>query len=154
MKYFDVKEFVCRDGTPYPKEYVESILEPFVVNILDPIREAYGAPIVVTSGYRTSSWNFIIGGAQKSRHIIRLVNSGGKKVAIGGDAADIAPAKATRDQVVTLRNLIHDMEKDGKLPKLGGFGAYPRWVHVDARPRKADGGLALWNGSGIGSEKA
>ena len=141
MKYFQPREFRCKDGTEYPASMVDAVLAPFVEGVLDPIREEFGAPLVVTSGYRTRSWNHIIGGAARSRHM-------------AGDAADIAPAMATRDRVKALRNVVYDMERAGRLPALGGFGAYVGWIHVDARPRKPDGKLALWVGRGIGSEKA
>jgi hypothetical protein len=154
MKYFKVEEFACKDSSPYPKRYVSLILEPFVELVLDPIREAYGAPLEVTSGYRTDFWNHAVGGAHNSRHRIReVMGKDGHVLVIGGDAADIAPLKQTNDRVKALRVLIEEMVRDGKLPKLGGYGGYVRWAHVDARPRKPDGRIYTWKGSGIGSEK-
>jgi hypothetical protein len=37
-----------------------------VENILDPLREAYGKPIVVTSGFRCEKLNKIVGGSKTS----------------------------------------------------------------------------------------
>jgi uncharacterized protein YcbK (DUF882 family) len=140
MKWFKPAEFACKDGTHYPEEWVDTRLRPFIEGVLDPIREAYGEPLVVTSGYRTKFWNHAVGGARDSRHM-------------HGDAADIAPKLATRTKVKELRDLVKQMEEEGKLPLLGGFGAYERWIHVDTRPRKGNGEVALWVGNGIGSEK-
>lgn len=37
--------------------------------ILDPVREMYGKPIVVTSGFRTPLLNRLVGGVTTSRHM-------------------------------------------------------------------------------------
>lgn len=154
MKYFKVEEFACKDGSKYPRKYIPIILEPFVETTLDPIREAYGAPLEVTSGYRTDLWNHAVRGAHRSRHRIReIMGRDGQIVVIGGDAVDIAPLKPTNDKVKALRVLIEKMIREGKLPKLGGYGGYRLWAHVDNRPRRPDGKVATWKGSGIGSEK-
>ena len=53
-------------------------LETLVVCVLDPLRKAWGSPIIVTSGYRCEELNRKVGGAPYSYH--RL-----------GMAADIRP---------------------------------------------------------------
>lgn len=50
----------------------------FVENVLDPIREIYGHPIKVNSGFRCKSVNRAVGGDNKSYHL-------------NGLAADITP---------------------------------------------------------------
>lgn len=40
--------------------------------ILDPVREMYGKPIVVTSGFRSPSLNHLVGGVSTSQHISGL----------------------------------------------------------------------------------
>lgn len=40
----------------------------FVETVLDPIREDWGGPIVVSSGYRCDRLNKIVGGAENSGH--------------------------------------------------------------------------------------
>jgi uncharacterized protein YcbK (DUF882 family) len=40
-----------------------------VLNILDPLREAYGEPIIVNSGYRSVELNRAINGAKSSQHV-------------------------------------------------------------------------------------
>jgi hypothetical protein len=51
MKWFKEKELCCKccgQLPPLAKENIEALVE----NVLDPLRERYGKPIVVNSGYR------------------------------------------------------------------------------------------------------
>ena len=59
---FTVREFRCRDGSD-----VVMIDESLVV-LLQCIREHFGKPITITSGYRTAAHNKSVGGAKSSRH--------------------------------------------------------------------------------------
>lgn len=47
-------------------------LELLVKYILDPLREWYGHPIYVTSGYRSLALNKAVGGARNSHHILGM----------------------------------------------------------------------------------
>ena len=58
MKYFTINE-VCRSETASkhkidntPSAEIIANLTALVDNVLDPLREAWGRPIIVTSGYR------------------------------------------------------------------------------------------------------
>lgn len=75
MKWFTVKE-LCEsvtarklkiDNTPTPG--IEQNLERLVANVLDPLREAWGGPIDVTSGYRCPVLNKAVGGVRNSQHL-------------------------------------------------------------------------------------
>ena len=76
MKYFTIAE-LCEsatatekgiDNTPTPG--ITQNLERLVANILDPLRESWGSPIDVTSGYRCPALNKVIKGAAKnSQHM-------------------------------------------------------------------------------------
>jgi hypothetical protein len=55
---------------------VEARLEQLVEWILDPVRELWGAPIEVNSGYRSPELNAAVNGAVNSQHML-------------GEAADI-----------------------------------------------------------------
>ncbi|MDE6824939.1 MAG: peptidase M15 [Duncaniella sp.] len=75
MKWFTISE-LCRsekatklkiDNTPTPG--IEQNLERLVANILDPLREAWGVPIDVTSGYRCPVLNKAVGGVKNSQHL-------------------------------------------------------------------------------------
>lgn len=67
MKYFKIEEFRCKDGSVTPEE-AKVNLTALVENVLDPVRERYGAAIHVNSGYRTEAYNKKIGGANGSQH--------------------------------------------------------------------------------------
>ena len=43
-----------------------------IENVLDPLREAYGKPIVVTSGFRCKKLNKAVGGSPSSQHLLGL----------------------------------------------------------------------------------
>lgn len=74
MKYFTIEEMTKSstatakgiDNTP-TKE-VESNLIKLIEAVLDPLREWYGKPIRVNSGYRCEALNSAIGGAKNSQH--------------------------------------------------------------------------------------
>ena len=76
MKNFRIQEFECRCGCEMPPE-VEANIEALVSNVLDPLRDEYGKPIYVNSGYRCEKHNKAVGGVPKSQHML-------------GQAADIS----------------------------------------------------------------
>ena len=63
MKYFTIEELTAsatakRKGiSNKPTADIVAALERLVENVLDPLREAWGAPIIVTSGYRSPKLN-------------------------------------------------------------------------------------------------
>ena len=62
MRYFKLSEFAC------PCCGANNINEDFV-KLLDKIREAYGKPMVVKSGYRCKKHNEEVGGVPESAHV-------------------------------------------------------------------------------------
>ena len=77
MKWFKEKELCCKccgQLPPFARENIEALVE----NVLDPLRERYGKPIVVNSGYRCAKHNKEVGGVANSQHV-------------KGEAADIRP---------------------------------------------------------------
>jgi uncharacterized protein YcbK (DUF882 family) len=141
-RYFDPSEFDCHDGTRVPEELLPRLY--LLMSTLGTIREAWGGPIRVVSGYRSPVWNERIGGAKASRHMM-------------ADAADIqpiGPRGRIYEDVLRLHGMILRLHGQGHLPDLGGLGYYPgKWVHADVRPQLS-GHLARWTGAGIGSENA
>ena len=97
MKYFTLKEFSHSDtavslgiDNTIPEECKENIRH-LVHCVLDPLRELWGLPIRVTSGYRSPELNEELSGAENSYHM-------------DGCAADIAATDPTRN--VELMSLI------------------------------------------------
>lgn len=74
MKYFTLEE-LCASPTAKklgicntPKKGHIVALERLVREVLDPVRETLGAPITVTSGYRTPALNVAVHGVKGSLH--------------------------------------------------------------------------------------
>ena len=75
MKYFTLKELTRSataeakgiDNAPTPE--VEKNLTLLVDNVLDKLREIYGKPITVNSGYRCPELNKAVGGSKTSDHV-------------------------------------------------------------------------------------
>ena len=112
---FDTSEFRSRDGASSPFPFV---VEPALLYLLMCIRDRFGKPIVVNSGYRSPEWNAKVGGAANSFHVKGL-------------AADIRPSSADADQLARLQDICL------RTNSIGGVGLYDTFVHVDARGSKA-----------------
>jgi|TARA_R100000084_G_scaffold70746_1_gene31383 hypothetical protein len=52
-----------------PDEWVTENLKQIAVNVFQPIRDALGCPIHVSSGYRSADLNTAIGGSRRSQHV-------------------------------------------------------------------------------------
>lgn len=75
-KYFTISE-LCKSDTAKekgidntPNGEILHNLDRLISDILDPIRERWGKPIYVTSGYRCSRLNKLVGGAPTSQHVL------------------------------------------------------------------------------------
>ena len=75
MKYFTIRE-LCRstvatqkgiDNTP--NSTIVNNLNQLINNIFDPLREKYGKPIYVNSGYRCPALNSAVKGSKTSSHL-------------------------------------------------------------------------------------
>lgn len=139
-RHFKVSEFACHDGTPYPEEWADRWAK--LVGLCDAIRDAWGRPLTVVSGYRTLAHNQALVDADEAR--------GSHQVASGsfhmeGMAADLRPE--TAEDVPQLLALVLELYGNGELPDLGGTTDYPVscWVHVDTG-KTSDGRLRRWVG--------
>lgn len=132
---FHRREAMCHDGTDLPDHLVPNA-QFLAEHVLQPIRDWWG-PVEVVSWYRTPKWNRRVGGAEGSTHMT-------------ADGADIRPVNHV--MLPQFKALICDMYRGGYLPKLGGYGTYRGWVHVDTY-RAAHGHLRVWRGKGVGSEQ-
>ena len=75
MKYFSIDEMV-RSATAKkygidnrPSQDILNNLVLFIETVLDPIREDWGSPIIISSGYRCPELNVKVGGAKTSGHL-------------------------------------------------------------------------------------
>lgn len=120
MKYFTLTELTRTstglDNTPSPE--VIKRLEVLVEKVLDPLREEYGAPIYVNSGYRSTEVNRKVGGARTSQHL--------KGEAVDFRCADMAWCFLFIKTYLDFDQLIWEY----------GDTDQPKWVHVSYR---ADG---------------
>lgn len=121
MTYFSIEE-LCRSETAEakgidnsPSAVVRGNLEALVSNVLDPLREAFGKPIIVNSGYRSTLLNNSVGGAKNSQHT-------------RGEAADI-----TAEDVKDNKQLFEIIRENLPFDQLiweKGTRTYPAWIHV------------------------
>ena len=116
---FRVREFGCKGSDVV-------LIDDELVVLLQCIREHFGKPVHITSGYRTAAHNAAVGGSKSSQHLL-------------GKAADFwvedTPVAAVAAYAETL------------LPARGGIGLYPKdaahpkrstgWVHIDTRAGKS-----------------
>lgn len=63
-----VRHAIVNEPFLYNEKEVYKNLESLVDNLLDPIRERFATPIIVTSGYRCKKLNEIVGGVENSQH--------------------------------------------------------------------------------------
>jgi hypothetical protein len=123
MKYFTIKELCYSttakknkiDNTPTDK-IIEHLTE-MVEKVLDPLREAWGSAIKVSSGYRCPSLNTKVGGSKTSAHM-------------DGFAVDLKPVNCLIDEFFEfVKNYL--LENDIPFDQLideHSKGAH--WVHI------------------------
>ena len=52
-----------------PDEWTTENLRQTAINVFQPLRDAFGCPIYVSSGYRSAELNTAIGGSRRSQHV-------------------------------------------------------------------------------------
>ena len=75
MKYFSFQEMERSDtavryaiDNSIPEKLKDNVAR-LVDNVLDPLREAWGRPLTVSSGYRCPALNRAVGGSATSHHM-------------------------------------------------------------------------------------
>lgn len=122
FQYFSIQELTHSDtanakhidNTP-TKAAVEN-MSALITHCLDPLRDAYGAPITVNSGYRCEKLNAAVGGVSNSQHM-------------SGEAADLDVGSRAHNKA--LYELAIKLQKQGvlqfdQLLDEKGFS----WVHI------------------------
>ncbi len=141
--HFKLAEFACADGTPYPDEWATTRF-PALHRTLEAIRHELGDhPVRILCGYRTVAYNqFLRDRGLKGEHHQTGVAEHSQHCE--GRAADICVFGV--DPRVVFSQIIEAHEQ-GRLPELGGIGAYVRlgFTHVDVY-KLASGQLRKWNG--------
>ena len=130
MKYFGLSEFSHSDtavslgiDNTIPKACVEKV-EHLVLCVLDPLRELWGLPIRVTSGYRCPELNEEVGGVEDSYHM-------------EGCAADISATDPTRN--VELMSLIRAMQLIGRIALTECYlGPKAKYIHIALDRKRID----------------
>lgn len=127
MKYFTIKE-LCKSSTAdklcidnSPSKEIEKNLTALVDNCLDIIRQAFGEPINVNSGYRCPELNTAVKGSKTSAHL--------KGMAADLDSKDNKRLWDTiielnKKGIVTFRQLIWEKDNDEA----------PGWIHIEYNP--------------------
>lgn len=121
MKYFTIAE-LCNSDTAdrrgiinrLPKEYLQNV-QGLINHVLDPLREWYGKPIYVNSGYRCPELNKVVGGVENSYHV-------------SGCAADI-DARSYEEN----KKLFDYIRENLPFTEVGWEGG-GRWIHVALVP--------------------
>ena len=151
MKYFSIEELVKSasaerltiDNTP-PRA-AQRMLTILVEQLLDPIRRRYGAPIIVTSGYRCPALNTAVGGVANSHHIVGcaadivaplLSPQGGKNQTAPFLSSPLGGSEGgCGDQTQYLFHLIVQMQREGaiRFTQLIAEKDY-RWLHISYVP--------------------
>lgn len=141
MKYFTYDE-LSRSATAKrlgidnrPSDDIKSQLKALVENILDPLRKAWGEPIIVTSGYRCPKLNKAVGGAKNSQHV-------------WGQASDIRTlSDKPEDNKRLLRLLLSlNLPYDKLIAEYVNAKGEPDWIHVSYSPMKRKMKLTCRNG--------
>ena len=122
MKYFTfyeleysqkaVERHIANTPTPEAEENLRRLVEA----VLDPLRERYGKPIRVSSGFRNAQVNRLVGGVANSQHLT-------------GQAADITTGSKLENQHLA-RLLAQSGLPFDQLIDENGY----QWVHVSYNP--------------------
>lgn len=118
MKYFTFKEMIQSDTAK--ARGIENIpdwddiyrLQRLIETILDPLRELWGGPITVTSGYRSKELNKAVGGVSNSHHTL-------------GCAADITVGSISKNKKLLKLLLNSGLQWTQVISEKGC-----RWLHI------------------------
>ena len=130
MKYFTIAELIYSSSywkvlwnktTPE----IEQNLTALVAAVLDPLRERYGKPINVNSGFRCKELNRLVKGAVNSQHM-------------SGEAADIDTGNKTENKKLAKLIIQMGLPFDQLIDE-----ANYAWVHVSYKCRGVNRGQIL-----------
>lgn len=120
-KYFDIGEFIISQTATRmnidnePTDLQVENMKNLCVNVLDPIREHFGA-VFISSGFRCEELNKSIGGSSNSQHRY-------------GEAADFSVSRITITDLYEWIVLKSNIEYDQIIHEFG------RWIHISFTKR-------------------
>lgn len=127
-EHFDLNEFT-RSATAdrlhidntIPEELIPN-LKNLCVQVLEPLREHFGTPVVISSGYRCPALKRAVGGASNSQHL-------------KGEAADIIFPSTLNSQPSTLTDAFYWLIDNVPFDQLGFESrGTTKWIHVSCKP--------------------
>lgn len=118
-KYFTLDELIHSDTADRlgidntPTSEAIQCIDGLVTNVLDNLRDGWGHPIIVTSGYRCKELNVAVGGTRNSQHL-------------KGQAADIIS-----DDFEAFRRFVHRWCKDNEFDQcIFEHSGCKEWIHI------------------------
>ena len=124
MKYFTIDELSYSAKAEekgiknIPNEIEVWHLQNLVEKVLDPVRERFGKPIYVNSGYRNKEVNKLVSNSSTSQHM-------------KGQAADITASKKEDNKKIF--DIIVELGVYDQLIWERGDVNFPQWIHVSYR---------------------
>lgn len=130
-EHFSLSEFEhsvtairCNIDNSVPSELIP-LLRNLCEKVLEPLRQHFGEPVIISSGYRSPTLNIKVGGVYASQHTL-------------GEAADIVPPYNQRQTPYTLREwfdwLKDNTDFDQLILEHDSKGSY--WIHVSCRKNR------------------
>ena len=108
-----------------PYQYIP-VLQQLCKTILEPLRQHFGEPVIISSGYRCPTLNIRVGGVYSSQHTL-------------GEAADIVPPYNQRQTPYSLNEWFEWLQTNTDFDQLilehNSQGSY--WIHVSCRKNKS-----------------
>lgn len=111
-------ELACKDGTPYPIEFIKDGRVIELVVLFERIRAIWNKPININSAYRTASYNKKAKGSPNSQHLL-------------GKALDLSPLFD-----ISIDEFYNTVKSNVTKFGIRGLGKYPTFIHVDIRNSK------------------
>ncbi len=136
-KNFDYKEF---EKTDVPEMQVKNTIasvevrdniKALVDRVIQPLRDAWGKPLAINSGYRCPEVNKAVGGVPTSQHVL-------------GEAADVCPFGRNGHGDIEVVRQLAITARDLGLP-FDQMILYPSFVHLSHRRNGAQRGQILYN---------
>lgn len=146
-RYFTIAE-MTRSETATERKMINVIVDEKIRNsmtrlmdALDKVRETFGAPIRISSGYRSEEVNGAVGGAKRSMHMV-------------GAAADIRVKGMPPGEIWNLWMAVYRAWEEGTLNRVimeEDEGAI--WIHVEIYDRRNPRERSIWtNHSGAATD--